>query len=172
MLYSHARRAARRDAQGVYVPLDEQDAALWEHALINEAEGLLHLAASHGRPGRYQLEAAVQSAHLEGRRRGQANWTAIERLYAGLCELTGSPVAALNHAVALSNTAGAAAGLAALDGLHTELGNYQPYWAARAELLGRSGRVAEARQASERAIELESDEAVREFLRRRASAWR
>src|SRR6185295_3309614 len=99
-------RAARRDAQGVYMPLHEQDLALWEHTLINEAEALLHLAASHARPGRYQLEAALQSAHLEGRRRGQANWVAIERLYAGLCELTGSPVAALNHAVALSNTAG------------------------------------------------------------------
>lgn len=171
MLYSHARRAARRDADGVYIPLTEQNPAQWEQALIKEAEGLLHLAASHGRPGRYQLEAAVQSAHLEGRRSGRVDWAAIERLYAGLFELTASPVAALNHAVALSNTAGAAAGLTGLDALHAELCDYQPYWAARAELLGRSKRYDEARQASERAIALESDAAVREFLRRRAAAW-
>lgn len=171
MLYSHARRAARRGADGVYVPLNEQDPALWERALIQEAEGLLHLAASHGRPGRYQLEAAVQSAHIEGRRSGRIDWAVIEHLYAGLCELTGSPVAALNHAVALSNTEGPDAGLAALDALHGGLCDYQPYWAARAELLGRCGRHDEAGQASERAITLESDPAVREFLRRRASAW-
>jgi RNA polymerase sigma-70 factor (ECF subfamily) len=171
MLYSHARRAARRDAAGVYVPLSEQDPALWDRALIDEAEGLLHLAVSHGRAGRYQLEAAVQSAHLEGRRRGRVDWAAIEHLYAALCELTGSPVAALNHAVALSQAEGAAAGLARLDALHAELESYQPYWAARAELLGRCGRHAEARKACERAVELEGDEAVRQFLRRRAAAW-
>ena len=173
MLYSHARRGARRDAGGVYVPLSEQDPALWERALIDEAEGLLHLASSHGRPGRYQLEAAVQSAHLAGLHQGRVDWAAIEQLYAALCALTGSPVAALNHAVALSHTAGAAAGLAGLDALAdlAPLADYQPYWAARAELLGRCGRLAEARRACERAIELESDEAVRQFLRRRASAW-
>ncbi|MCY4753544.1 RNA polymerase sigma factor [Pelomonas aquatica] len=171
MLYSHARRAARRDAEGVYIPLSEQDATLWERPLIDEAEGLLHLAVSHGRPGRYQLEAAVQSAHLEGQRRGRVDWAAVEQLYAALCELGGSPVAALNHAVALSRTAGAEAGLARLDALQAELGGYQPYWAARAELLGRCGRHAEARQACEHAIALESDAAVRRFLQDRAAAW-
>jgi len=173
MLYSHARRAARRDAEGVYVPLTAQDPALWDGRLIQEAEGLLHLAGSHRRIGRYQLEAALQSAHVQGRRSGQADWPAIERLYAALCDLTGSPVAVLNHAVALSRTAGAAAGLARLEALagHTPLAGYQPYWAARAELLGQCGRSAEAREACERAIALESDEAVRRFLRRRAAAW-
>jgi len=171
MLYSHARRAARRDTQGVYVPLSEQDPSLWDRALIAEAEGLLHLAVSHGRAGRYQLEAAVQSAHIEGLRRGCVDWAAVEQLYAALCELTGSPVAALNHAVALSRTAGAAEGLARLDRLQAELDGYQPYWAARAELLGRVSRHADARAANERAIALEGDEAVRQFLRRRAAAW-
>jgi len=173
MLYSHARRAARRDAQGVYVPLTEQDTALWEDRLIAEAEGLLHLASSHRRIGRYQLEAALQSAHVQGRRSGCVDWQAIETLYAALCELTGSPVAALNHAVALSRTAGAEAGLARLDALadQASLSDYQPFWAALAELLGRCGRSAEAVAACERAIALESDEAVRSFLRRRAAAW-
>lgn len=80
-------------------------------------------------------------------------------------------MAALNHAVALSRTAGAEAGLARLDALQAELGGYQPYWAARAELLGRCGRHAEARQACEHAIALESDAAVRRFLQDRAAAW-
>ncbi|MGM9485472.1 RNA polymerase sigma factor [Roseateles sp. NT4] len=171
MLYSHARRAARRDVDGVYVPLTMQDPARWEGQLIREAEGLLHLASSHGRMGRYQLEAALQSAHVQGRRSGRVDWPAIERLYAALCELTGSPVAALNHAVALSHTTDATAALAALDTLHAALSDYQPYWAARAELLGRCGREAQAREACGRAVALESDEAVREFLRRRAAAW-
>jgi len=171
MLYSHARRAARRDADGVYVPLTAQDPARWEGLLIREAEGLLHLASSHGRLGRYQLEAALQSAHVQGRRSGQVDWPAIERLYAALCELTGSPVAALNHAVALSHTVGAPAALQALDMLHAQLCDYQPYWAARAELLARCGHEAQAREACERAIALESDEAVRAFLRRRAATW-
>jgi len=173
MLYSHARRAARRDADGVYVPLTEQDPALWEGRLIAEAEGLLHLASSHHRIGRYQLEAALQSAHVHGRRSGSVDWQAVENLYAALCELTGSPVAALNHAVALSRTAGAEAGLARLDALaaHAQLDDYQPYWAARAELLGQCGCLVEAGTACERAISLESDEAVRAFLRRRAAAW-
>ncbi len=171
MLYSHARRAARRDADGVYVPLTAQDPARWEGNPIREAEGLLHLASSHGRLGRYQLEAALQSAHVQGRRSGQVDWPAIERLYAALCELTGSPVAALNHAVALSHTVGAPAALQTLDMLHAQLCDYQPYWAARAELLARCGREGQARDACERAIALESDEAVREFLRRRAATW-
>ncbi len=172
MLYSQARREARRDAAGAYVPLSEQDPARWDGAAIDEAEALLRAAAAHGRPGRYQLEAAVQSAHLAGARYGRVDRAAIARLYAALAELTGSPVAALNHAVALSQAGDAAAGLARLDALQAQLADYQPYWAARAELLGRCGQLAAAREACERAMALETDEAVRQFLRRRAAAWR
>ena len=173
MLHAHARREARRDATGDYVPLSEQDPARWDAALVDEAEALLHRAnACRGAPGRYQLEAAVQSAHSMRRHGGRADWAAIEHLYDALCELTGSPVAALNRAVALAETRGAAAGLAALDTLagDARLADYQPYWAARAELLARSGDATAARHAYAQAIGLEREPAVRRYLQQRAAA--
>ncbi|TMH03495.1 MAG: RNA polymerase subunit sigma-70 [Betaproteobacteria bacterium] len=171
MLHAHARRDARRNAAGDYVPLAEQDPARWDAAMIDEAEALLSSAnRCAGAPGRYQLEAAVQSAHAVRRRTGRSDWAAIEGLYDALCALSDSPVAALNRAVALAQTRGAAAGLAALDAAASDarLADYQPYWAARAELLARSGAVDAAMQAYQRAIGLESDAAVRRFLQQRA----
>ena len=119
-----------------------------------------------GAIGRYQLEAAVQSAHVVRRCTGAADWAAIERLYDALLALTGSPVVAINRAVAVAETRGAAAGLAALDALSDDarLAEYQPYWAARAGLLARMGDARGGRRAYERAIGLESDPAVRRFL--------
>jgi RNA polymerase sigma-70 factor (ECF subfamily) len=169
MLHAEARRSARRDAEGGYVPLDRQDPAEWDAALIDEAESLLRRAGAQGAIGRYQLEAAVQSAHAIRRRAGRADWTAIERLYDALFALTASPVVAINRAIARAETGGAAAGLAALDELASEprLSDYQPYWAARAELLMRAGRNAAADEAYQRAIGLESDHALRRFLQER-----
>ena len=119
--------------------------------------------------GRYQLEAAVQSAHVVRRLRGAADWAAIEKLYDALHALTASPVVAINRAVAVGETAGPAAGLAQLDALadDTRLSEYQPYWAARAGLLARIGDAAAAAVAYDRAIGLESDPAVRRFLQAR-----
>ena len=173
MLHTHARRDARRDAAGDYVPLSEQDPALWDAPLVDEAEALLHRAnRCAGAPGRFQLEAAVQSAHAMRRHSGEIDWPAIERLYDALCELTGSPVAALNRAVALAETQGPAAGLAALDALATDtrLAEYQPHWAARAELLARSGAADAAQQAYAQAIGLEREPAVRRYLQQRAAS--
>jgi RNA polymerase sigma-70 factor (ECF subfamily) len=172
MLHAHARREARRNASGDYVPLGDQDPALWDAAMIEEAESLLTGATRCGGSGRYQLEAAVQSAHAVRRPTGQADWAAIEQLYDALCALTGSPVAALNRAVALAETRGPAAGLAALDALasETRLADYQPYWAARADLLARCGDIDTALFAYRQAIGLERDPAVRHFLQRRAAA--
>ena len=166
MLYADARRAARRDARGDYVPLVQQDTALWHADLIAEAEALLRAAGARGILGRYQLEAAIQSAHVVRRLTGRADWGAIEMLYGALTTLTGSPVVAINRAVAIAETRGPAAGLAALDALKDDpqLTSYQPYWAARAGLLARTGALAEAEQAYELAIGLESDPAVRRFL--------
>jgi RNA polymerase sigma-70 factor, ECF subfamily len=171
ILHTHARREARRSASGDYVPLGEQDPARWDAAMIEEAEALLSRANQLGAGGRYQLEAAVQSAHAVRRRTGKPDWPAIERLYDALCVLTGSPVAALNRAVALAQTRGPEAALAALDALASDdrLADYQPYWAARAEVLMRSGALEEARRAYTRAIGLESDPAVRQFLQQRAA---
>jgi RNA polymerase sigma-70 factor, ECF subfamily len=169
MLYSHARLCARRGPAGEFIPLADQDPGLWNEGLIDEAEALLSRASGMGAFGRYQLEAAIQSAHVARRRTGATDWPAIERLYDGLCAITGSPVAAINRAIAVAQTRGAAAGLAALPmlGPGSRLTEYQPYWAARAELHTRMGDMAAAREAYDQAIGLEADPAVRRFLQKR-----
>jgi RNA polymerase sigma-70 factor (ECF subfamily) len=173
VLHASARRAARRDDGGEYVPLAAQDPARWDAAMIDEAEALLRRAAGLGAIGRFQLEAALQSAHVERRRTGKGNTAAVVLLYDALSAVTGSPVVALNRALAAAEAGGAAVGdaLAAIDRLDDpRLRDYQPYWAARAELLARTGAAEEAGRAYERAIGLATDDAVRRFLRRRQAA--
>jgi RNA polymerase sigma-70 factor, ECF subfamily len=168
MLHAEARRDARRDAAGAYVALADQDFSRWNAAMIDEAESLLHRAGDMRRIGRYQLEAAVQSAHATRRHTGRTDWPAILELYDALLALTASPVIALNRAVALAEVQGPAAALAALDAIAPDgrLTSYQPWWAARAALLARTGARAAAVSAYETAIALEEDEAVRRFLDR------
>ena len=172
LLYADARRRARRSADGEFVPLAEQDTALWDGQQIGEAEALLRRASALRSIGRFQLEAAVQSAHLDRRRTGRANWVDVVELYDGLFALAGSPVVAINRALAIAEVFGAQAGLDAMPeaGGDVRLAEYQPYWAARAELLSRSGAIAEARKAYEIAIGLERDAAVSRFLERRLAA--
>ncbi|HEY4472163.1 MAG TPA: DUF6596 domain-containing protein [Stellaceae bacterium] len=172
MLFAEARRGARRNPAGDYIPLAEQDPALWDARLIEEAETLLLRASRMGVVGRYQLEGAVQSAHVVRARTGTADWAAIARLYAALMDLTGSPVVAINRAVATAEADGPAAGLVLLDvaAADARLQEYQPYWAARAELLARVGDVTSAAEAYQLAIGLEPDLAVRRFLQRRRDA--
>lgn len=166
ILHTLARRAARRDASGAYAPLSAQDPARWDGALIAEAEAHLHRAAGLGAIGRYQLEAALQSAHADRRRRGRDTRAETVALYDALLALTGSPVVAVNRAVAVAELRGAEAGLSALEAVAADprLLAYQPAWAARAELLARLGRRAEAAEACRRAAGLASDPAVRDFL--------
>ena len=168
MLHAEARRDARRGAEGEFIPLAAQAPARWNAALIDEAEELLLRASRMGRHGRFQLEAAVQSAHAARRHRGSTDWAAIVQLYDALFAMTGSVVVAINRAVALAEVHGVKRGLAALDALQDDarLAQYQPYWAARAALLARSGNSAAAADAYQRAIGLESDPAVRAFLQR------
>jgi RNA polymerase sigma-70 factor (ECF subfamily) len=170
MLYAQARLHARRGGDGEYVPLAEQDVTLWDTALIDEAEALLLRASRLAAPGRYQLEAAVQSAHSLRRHGERPDHAAIVQLYEALHALTQSPVAALNRAVASAEVQGPQAALAAIEQLAGEprLQEYQPFWAARAHLLARCGRGEDAAQAYQRAIGLERDDAVRRFLQRRA----
>ena len=172
MLHTEARRRARRSDCGEYVPLAEQDQELWDSQMIDEAEMLLRRAVAMGSIGRYQLEAALQSAHVERCRTGHANWAEIVQLYDGLLALAGSPVVAVNRALAIAELDGAAAGFAAMPDRASDsrLSEYQPYWAARAELLARTGAHALARGAYEFAVGLERDPAVRRFLLRRQSA--
>ncbi len=169
MLHAEARRGARRNAEGEYVPLADQDPAAWNAPMILEAEALLRRASVLGAVGRYQLEAALQSAHVYRCRTGQANWAEIVQIYDALVALTGSPVVGVNRALAVAEAQGAVAGLEALDKLiaDTRLSEYQPYWAARAELLAKTGAHSEAVYAYQMAIGLERDPAVRRFLQRR-----
>lgn len=174
MLFAEARRPARRDAAGEYVPLAEQKCAEWDAALIEEAESLLRRAATMGVIGRYQLEAAVQSVHAARRLTGLTDWAAIRNFYDALSVIAGSPVVAINRAVAIAEAEGAVAGLAALYVLGDDkrLNDYQPYWAARAGLLSRLGQVPQAIEAYDRAIGLERDPAVRRFLQGKRAALR
>jgi RNA polymerase sigma-70 factor (ECF subfamily) len=172
MLHAEARRAARRDVNGEYIPLAEQDPVQWDVQMIDEAEALLRRAVALGAFGRYQLEAAIQSAHVDRRRTGHPNWAAVVELYDALAALTGSPVVAINRALAIAELQGAQAALDVLQEVAADarLAEYQPYWAARAELNARTGAHGEARQAYEIAIGLERNPAVRRFLQRRQSA--
>jgi RNA polymerase sigma-70 factor (ECF subfamily) len=169
ILHAEARRRARRRDNGAYVPLAEQNPALWDTPMIAEAEALLRRAGTLGDIGRYQLEGALQSAHVHRCRSGKDNWAEVVQLYDALFALAESPVVAINRALAIGELRGAAAGLAAMSKIAADprLTEYQPYWAARAELLAKSGAQDEARQAYEIAIGLERDPAVREFLQRR-----
>ena len=122
--------------------------------------------------GRYQLEGAIQSAHVYRRLPGHSNWPAVVQLYDALSALSGSPVVAINRALALAEIHGGAAALKAMDEIAADsrLTQYQPYWAARAELMAKIGANSEACHAYEIAIGLERDAAVRRFLQRRRSA--
>lgn len=171
MLHAEARRGARRNEAGEYVPLAEQNPELWDWEMIGEAEALLRRAGAMGSFGRYQVESALQSAHVHRRRTGQENWAEVVQLYDVLLELAGSPVVAINRALAIAELWGASTGLAALETVaDARLAEYQPYWAARADLLARTGAYEEARRAYELAIGLERDPAVRRFLQQRQSA--
>src|SRR5205823_4070358 len=135
--------------------------------IMDEAEALLRRASVLGSFGRYQSEGALQSAHVYRCRTGHANWAeVVQLLYDALFALAGSPVVAINRALAIAEVHGTSAALAAMQEAAADgrLAEYQPYWAARAELLAKTGAHAEARHAYEIAIGLERDASVRRFL--------
>lgn len=172
MLHAEARRGARRTTGGEYVPLAEQDPSSWDAPMIAEAESLLLRASTHGELGRYQLEGALQSAHVHRCRSGQCNWTEVVQLYDALFALAGSPVVAINRALAIAETLGADQALESMPTVADDprLAEYQPYWAARAQLLAKAEKHGDSRQAYEIAIGLERDPSVRRFLQQRQSA--
>ncbi|WP_348262546.1 sigma factor [Telmatobacter sp. DSM 110680] len=169
MLHAESRRQARRNTDGDYIPLTQQNPTLWNAAMIDEAESLLHRAGTMNMVGRYQLEAAIQSAHAVRARSGRSDWAAIVQLYDALFAISGSPVAAVNRALALAELHGARRALDHLDEVAADprLKEYQPYWAARAELFARINARDEARHAYSIAIGLERDPSVRRFLEQR-----
>jgi predicted RNA polymerase sigma factor len=165
MLHCEARRKARRDRDGHYVPLSEQDPKLWSLPLIEEAEQYLAEAFQHGRPGRFQLEAAIQSVHAERVRTGRTDWAATVAFYEQLIRISSTIGRQTAYAAAVAEANGPARGLAVLNAIDpTSVSTYQPYWAVRAHLLQRLGDSHEAQQAYDRAIGLAEDQALREFL--------
>lgn len=172
MLFAESRRPARRSPEGDFVPFAQQDQDLWDKTMIAEAETALRRASETKRIGRFQLEAAIQSAHVEGARSGIVPWSAIFALYDALVQLTGSPVAAMNRALAIAELEGSEAGLKALESVSEDsrIRSYQPYWAARAHLLSLAGAHSEARHAYEVATGLASDPAVRRYLQQLCDA--
>lgn len=165
MLHCEARRGARRDDAGRYVPLDQQDVGRWSEALIEEVEAALAAAARAGQPGRFQLEAAIQSAHVHRAVTGRTDWEAIALLYEGLLRSAPTIGARVGQAAAIAEARGTPASWAALAAIPAAaVSAYQPYWALRAHLLRKLRRADEARDAYERAIGLSEDPAVREFL--------
>jgi RNA polymerase sigma-70 factor (ECF subfamily) len=165
MLHCEARRSARRDEKGAYVPLGEQDVSRWSSALINDAEALLAMAARFGRPGRFQLEAAIQSAHAQRAVGGETDWESIALLYAGLLRHAPTLGVRVAHAAALVEARGATRALEALDAIPLDsVAAYQPYWALRGHLFRGLGRAEDARQSYDRAVGLSEDPAVRAFL--------
>jgi predicted RNA polymerase sigma factor len=165
MLFCDARRAARRTADGHYVPLSEQNPAAWSAATIREAETELAAASQLGRIGRFQLEAAIQSVHAERAQTGRTDWAAIIVFYEHLVRVAPTLGARVAQAAAVAEAHGAAAGLAQLDGIdNAVVATYQPFWAVRAHLLRQTGDAAGAVDAYDVAIGLTKDPATRQFL--------
>ncbi|MBX6369378.1 MAG: RNA polymerase sigma factor [Rhodospirillales bacterium] len=154
LLLQHSRAAARLDAEGAIVLLEDQNRDLWDRDMIAEALALLEKALRHGRPGPYQVQAAIAGVHARAPRFADTDWAEIDRLYAVLERLQPSPVVTLNRAVAVAKLRGPEAGLAMLDPLAPRLANYFHFFGVKGALLQQLGRAGEARAAFDRAIAL------------------
>jgi RNA polymerase sigma-70 factor (ECF subfamily) len=170
MLHAEARRNARRD-DGAYVSLKDQDTRAWDKTLIAKAEEALAKAWRLDKPGRFQIEAAIQSAHAASRLQDRDVTEDVILLYQRLIELAPTLGAQTGFAAALSNGGRDEDALTLLDGINDHaVSSYQPYWAVRAHILGTLNRNEEARGAYERAIGLASDISVRAFLHHKKKA--
>jgi len=172
MLLTDARRDARMDAEGRLVPLEEQDRSRWDAAAIAAATAELERALAVGRPGPYQLQAAIAAVHAEAARPQDTDWRQIVLLYDELLARRPSPVIALNRAVAVAMAEGPEVGLRAVDRLARagELDDYLYLHATRADLLRRLSRPADARAAYRRAVELCRNESERGYLEGRLAS--
>lgn len=171
-LFQHSRRAARIDGNGRLVALDRQDRSTWDRSMIAEGEVLLEEALRRGRPGPYQIQAAIAGTHCRANAPRLTDWAEIERLYRLLERLQPGPIVTLNRAVAIARTQGAERALALLEPLRDELAGYLPFHATQAGLLEEAGRTEDAAQAYERSLLIETTEQGRAYLRERLAALR
>jgi RNA polymerase sigma-70 factor (ECF subfamily) len=165
LLLMHARSAARLDASGAIVLLDDQDRALWNHAGIAEALALLDKALRHQRRGPYQVQAAIAALHARALSPAQTDWAGIERLYATLERLQPSPIITLNRAVAVAKVQGPAAALALIEPLAAQLADYFYFFGVKGALLTQLERTQDARVAFDRAIALANTPAEAAHIR-------
>lgn len=169
MILHDARRSARSDETGRYIPIADHDRMLWNRPQIEEGTNLLLHCLGQGRPGPFQIQAAISAVHAEAKTTAETDWVQISGLYNALSEITPSAVITLNHAVALANADTPEAGLTLLNSVSGQLRDYQPFHAAKADLLRRCGRISDATVAYRTAIELTSNTADQAFLEQRLS---
>ncbi|MEU8845401.1 RNA polymerase sigma factor [Streptomyces sp. NPDC048564] len=174
LLLHDARRHTRVDAAGDLVTLEDQDRTAWDRAAADEGAALLETALRRGRPGPYQIQAAIAACHTTAPSAEDTDWADIAALYGELARLVPSAVVRLNRAVAVGMADGTDAGLALVAELEAEgdLAGYHLLPATRADLLRRSGRTDEAAQAYRSALELVENDAERRFLERRLAECR
>jgi RNA polymerase sigma-70 factor (ECF subfamily) len=165
MLLTDARRAARLAPDGSMVRLADQDRTRWDTGLIAEGHALVRACLRRNQPGPFQIQAAIAAVHTDAATAEATDWSQIAALYDQLLARQPNEVVSVNRAVALAALHGPAAGLAALEGLDADrLAFYQPYHAARADLLARSGRIADAVDTYDQAIALTTNPVERRFL--------
>jgi RNA polymerase sigma-70 factor, ECF subfamily len=169
LLLHDARRAARTDAAGDLVILEDQDRSRWDPAEIEEGTSVLRAALRGGNPGPYQLQAAIAACHATAPTAADTDWAQIARLYSQLARMLPSAVVRLNHAVAVAMADGPAAGLFLVEQLEAdgELSGYHLLAATRADFLRRLHRDEEAAVAYRRALDLATNEAERRYLGKR-----
>jgi RNA polymerase sigma-70 factor, ECF subfamily len=166
MLLTDSRRAARVDASGEAVLLENQDRSLWDGSQIAEGLALSREAGAGGPAGPYTVQARIAAVHAEAKTAAKTDWARIARLYAWHLEIAASPVVELNRAVAVAMCEGPERGLELIDAIEG-LDGYQPLYAARADLLRRLGRSGEAAVSYRRALELTANPVGRRFIERR-----
>ena len=165
MLLQHARAAARFDAQGSLVLLDDQDRSKWNAEMIAEGLALIDKAMRHRRSGPYQIQAAIAALHARARRPEETDWVQIDLLYGALELMQPSPVVTLNRSVAVSKVKGARAALEMIEPLAPKLANYFHFFGVRGAFLMQLGRNEEARVAFDRAIALANSPAEADHIR-------
>jgi RNA polymerase sigma-70 factor (ECF subfamily) len=165
LLLQHARAAARFDAEGHIVLLDDQDRGLWDHKMIAEGLALIDKAVRHKRRGPYQVQAAIAALHARAARPEDTDWAQIDLLYAALETLQPSPVVTLNRAVAVSKVRGPDVALARIEPLAARLSGYFHFFGLKGALLLQLGRAGEARAAFDRAIALANTAAEAAHIR-------